>query len=92
MNLLSSGEDGFKPPSVADFQLPPIFGDNPFTTKPIFLAFLSVILVSVFFIAASRKALMNLSTDLSETILAKRLLAKSSCALCHTYLHCLPLF
>jgi F-type H+-transporting ATPase subunit a len=58
LNLLSSGEDGFKPPSVADFQLPPIFGDNPFTTKPIFLVFLSVILVSVFFIAASRKALI----------------------------------
>jgi F-type H+-transporting ATPase subunit a len=58
LNLLSSGEEGFKPPSVADFELPPIFGDNPYTTKPIFLVFLSVILVSIFFIAASRKALI----------------------------------
>ncbi len=42
--------------STADFELPPVFGDNPYTTKPIFLVFLSVILISVFFIAASRKA------------------------------------
>ncbi len=56
MGAYLASEDGFKPPSAADFNLPPIFGDNPFTTKPIFLAFLSVILVSVFFISASRKA------------------------------------
>lgn len=49
-------EEGFNPPSAADFELPPIFGDNAFTTKPIFLVFLSVILISVFFIVASRKA------------------------------------
>jgi F-type H+-transporting ATPase subunit a len=56
--LLAAEDEGFKPPGVADFNLPPIFGDNPYTTKPIFLAFLSVILISVFFIAASRKALI----------------------------------
>jgi F-type H+-transporting ATPase subunit a len=56
--LLAGEDEGFKPPGVADFNLPPIFGDNPYTTKPIFLAFLSVILISVFFIAASRKALI----------------------------------
>ena len=49
-------EEGFKPPSAVDFNLPPIFGDNPFTTKPIFLVFFSVILISLFFILASRKA------------------------------------
>ena len=48
--------EGFVPPSAKDFELPPIFGDNVFTTKPIVLAFLSVILISIFFIAASRKA------------------------------------
>jgi len=48
--------EGFTPPSARDFNLPPIFGENPFTTKPIFLVFLSVILISVFFILASRKA------------------------------------
>ena len=58
MILLAAEDEGFKPPGVADFNLPPIFGDNPYTTKPIFLAFLSVILISVFFIAASRKALI----------------------------------
>jgi F-type H+-transporting ATPase subunit a len=46
----------FVPPSSRDFVLPPIFGDNEFTTKPIFLVFFSVIIISIFFIAASRKA------------------------------------
>ncbi len=55
MIRLAEGE-GFKPPSAVDFNLPPIFGDNPFTTKPIFLVFFSVILISLFFILASRKA------------------------------------
>ena len=54
--FLSAEGEGFVPPSSNDFELPPIFGDNPFTTKPIFLVFLSVILVSVFFILSSRKA------------------------------------
>jgi F-type H+-transporting ATPase subunit a len=49
-------EGGFVPPSTADFNLPPIIGHNEYTTKPIFLVFLSVILVSTFFILASRKA------------------------------------
>lgn len=56
-NLLRSGTDeGFVPPSSADFELPPIFGENAYTTKPIFLVFLSIILISLFFILASRKA------------------------------------
>ena len=56
--LVRSGAEGegFVPPSAKDFELPPIFGDNIYTTKPIFLVFLSVIVISVFFIAASRKA------------------------------------
>ena len=48
--------EGFVPPSSKDFDLPPIFGDNEFTTKPIFLILFSVILLSVFFVLASRKA------------------------------------
>jgi F-type H+-transporting ATPase subunit a len=52
-----SAEGGeFIPPSSRDFVLPPIFGDNEFTTKPIFLVFFSVVIISIFFIAASRKA------------------------------------
>ena len=58
MSLLLSGEEGFTPPSTADFNLPPVFGDNPYTTKPVFLVFLSVIVISAFFIASSRKALI----------------------------------
>jgi F-type H+-transporting ATPase subunit a len=52
----STEGEGFVPPGAKDFELPPIFGTNEFTTKPIFLVFLSVILISVFFLAASRKA------------------------------------
>ncbi|MBC7463609.1 MAG: F0F1 ATP synthase subunit A [Actinobacteria bacterium] len=48
--------EGFVPPSTNDFNLPPVFGDNPYTTKPILLVFLSVIVISIFFIMASRKA------------------------------------
>ena len=55
MTRFAEGE-GFTPPSARDFNLPPIFGENPFTTKPIFLVFFSVILISVFFILAPRKA------------------------------------
>jgi F-type H+-transporting ATPase subunit a len=47
---------GFVPPSTNDFNLPPSIGDNAYSTKPIFLVFLSVIVISAFFIAASRKA------------------------------------
>jgi F-type H+-transporting ATPase subunit a len=49
---------GFVPPSTADFNLPPVIGNNPYTTKPIFLVLLSVVLISAFFLAASRKALV----------------------------------
>ena len=56
MGVLLAGEGGFKPPSTADFELPPVFGENPYTTKPVFLVFFSVILISIFFILASRKA------------------------------------
>jgi F-type H+-transporting ATPase subunit a len=55
--LVRSAEgEGFLPPSTKDFELPPIFGDNVYTTKPILLVFLSVILISVFFILSARKA------------------------------------
>jgi F-type H+-transporting ATPase subunit a len=53
---LSAEGEGFVPPSSNDFNLPPIFGNSAYTTKPIFMVFFSVILISVFFIAASRKA------------------------------------
>ena len=58
MGVQLAAEEGFKPPSTADFNLPPVFGDNPFTTKPVFLAFFSVILISTFFILSARKALI----------------------------------
>ena len=55
--LLRSAEgEGFVPPSSKDFQLPPIFGDNVYTTKPILLVLFSVVLISTFFILSSRKA------------------------------------
>jgi F-type H+-transporting ATPase subunit a len=54
-SFLAEGDE-FVPPSSRDFVLPPIFGDNPYSTKPIYLVFLSVILLSLFFVMASRKA------------------------------------
>ncbi len=47
---------GFVPPSTADFNLPSVFGNSAYLTKPVFLVFLSIIVISIFFIAASRKA------------------------------------
>ena len=55
VNLYAAG-DGFVPPSTNDFNLPPITESIPWLTKPVLLVFLSVILVSVFFILSSRKA------------------------------------
>jgi F-type H+-transporting ATPase subunit a len=54
-NLRQAGE-GFTPPSTSDFNLPSFLNDNPYFTKPIAELFLAVILISVFFIIASRKA------------------------------------
>ena len=54
-SFLAEGDE-FVPPSSKDFVLPPIFGENPYTTKPIFLVFLSVFVLSIFFVMASRKA------------------------------------
>ena len=53
---LLSAEGGFVPPSSNDFIFPSFLGNNPYFTKPILLVFLSVLLISVFFILASRKA------------------------------------
>jgi len=52
---LASGP-GFVPPSTTDFKLPPIFGHSEYATKPVALVFFSVIIISLFFILASRKA------------------------------------
>jgi len=53
---LEANGGGFVPPSTADFNLPPVFGNNQYTTKPILLVFLSVIVISIFFILSARKA------------------------------------
>ena len=56
LHLFSAEGGGFVPPSTNDFNLPPVFGHNVYSTKPILLVFLSVLLISIFFILASRKA------------------------------------
>jgi F-type H+-transporting ATPase subunit a len=56
LHLLSAEGGGFVPPSSNDFIFPSFFGNNQYFTKPILLIFLSVLLISVFFILASRKA------------------------------------
>lgn len=50
--------DGFVPPSAKDFDFPPLIQSIPWFTKPVLLVALSVILISVFFILSSRKALV----------------------------------
>ena len=52
----TKGEEGFNPPDAGDFNLPPFIEGNAFATKPVLLAFLSVLIISVFFILASRRA------------------------------------
>lgn len=47
---------GFQPPSSADFVFSPFIGNSVYLTKPIALVFLSVIVISVFFIISARKA------------------------------------
>lgn len=56
LHLLRAEGGGFVPPSSSDFNFPSFFHNNPYFTKPILLIFLSVLMISVFFIMASRKA------------------------------------
>ena len=53
MNVASGG---FQPPSSADFVFSPFIGQSAYLTKPIALIFLSVLVISVFFFVAARKA------------------------------------
>lgn len=55
IQLAVEGE-GFNPPSAEDFELPPFIDGVEWATKPILLVFLSVLVISAFFIASSRKA------------------------------------
>jgi len=51
--------EGFSPPGPADFDLPPIFGDEAgLFTKPQFLLVIAAILVFGFFLIASRRTAM----------------------------------
>ena len=54
--FLREANDGFVPPSSADFDFAPIFGNSILFTKPVLMVFLSVIIGATFFIASSRKA------------------------------------
>ncbi len=55
LNLSAEGDE-FVPPSSKDFELPPIFDDISFITKPILLSLLAAVLVGVFFSLSARKA------------------------------------
>lgn len=46
---------GFQPPGPGSFELPPIFASVPWLTKPMLMAFLSVILIAGFYLMTSRK-------------------------------------
>jgi F-type H+-transporting ATPase subunit a len=54
--LLEGAEGGFTPPSSADFEFAPIWGNSILATKPVLMVGLSVIIVATFFIVSARKA------------------------------------
>lgn len=55
--LVLPAGDEFTPPSSSDFELPAIFNVGSFAvTKPMLLAVLSAVLITVFFVAAARKS------------------------------------
>ena len=54
--FLREADNGFVPPSSADFDFAPIFGNSILFTKPVVMVFLSVVIAATFFIASSRKA------------------------------------
>ena len=54
--LWSQANPGFVPPSSADFNFEPIFGNSILFTKPVLLVFLSVIIAGSFFTLSARKA------------------------------------
>ncbi len=54
--FLREADNGFVPPSSADFDFAPIFGNSILFTKPVLMVFLSVVIAATFFIASSRKA------------------------------------
>lgn len=56
INLHLNTGEGFSPPGVKDFNLPPIVDSLPYLTKVNLLVFLAVLIISVFFIRSSRKA------------------------------------
>ncbi len=56
LGLLQQSGEGFAPPSSADFDFKPIFGNSILFTKPVLMVALSVILISTFFILSARKA------------------------------------
>ncbi len=56
LHLLRAEGGGFVPPSSNDFNFPSFFRNSEYFTKPILLVFLSVLMISIFFIMASRKA------------------------------------
>ena len=60
--FLREANNGFVPPSSADFDFAPIFGNSILFTKPVLMVFLSVVIAATFFIASSRKAAIVPST------------------------------
>ena len=56
METGEEGEGGYRPPSVADFDVPPLFEGAPeWVNKYLFMALVSVILIAIFWIVMSRR-------------------------------------
>ena len=55
MNIALLAGEGFQPPGVHEFYLPPVFDSIPWLVKPILLVMLSVVIIVVFLHYSSRK-------------------------------------
>ncbi|GAA1217231.1 F0F1 ATP synthase subunit A [Prauserella alba] len=53
--LVSAAGGEFNPPGAGSFNLPPLFGEGTFVTKPMVLVVLSAVIIAAFFLLATRK-------------------------------------
>ena len=53
--VVRAGSEGYVPPGVAEFELPPYLGSSELATKPILLVVMSVVIITAFFLVTSRR-------------------------------------
>jgi len=56
LSVVVLAAEGFQPPSSRDFELPPIFGNSMFFTKPVLQVVFATVLIGAFFFLTARRA------------------------------------